>query len=36
VLGDINETTAKATGEKAALLAMDANVIQLEDAGVLL
>jgi hypothetical protein len=36
VSNDINETTTKAAGGKAALLAMDTNVLQLEDAGALL
>jgi hypothetical protein len=33
VSNDINKTTTKAAGEKAALLAADTNVLQLEDAG---
>jgi hypothetical protein len=33
---DISETTAKAAGEKAALLVANTNVLQLEHAGVLL
>jgi hypothetical protein len=36
VSGYINEMTAKAAREKAALLATDTNVLQLEDAGALL
>jgi hypothetical protein len=34
VLDDIDETTAKAAGESATLLATETNVLQLEDAGV--
>jgi hypothetical protein len=34
VLGDINESTAEATGEGAAPLNKETNVFQLEKAGV--
>jgi hypothetical protein len=33
---DINQAAAKAAGETAPLLAMETDVLQLEDAGVLL
>jgi hypothetical protein len=36
VLDDINKVAAKAAGENAPLLATETNVLQLEDAGVLL
>jgi hypothetical protein len=36
VSNNINETTTKVARGKAALLAMDTNVLQLEDAGALL
>jgi hypothetical protein len=34
VLGDVNESTAEATGENAAPLMKETNVLQLEKAGV--